>query len=96
MEMPKNGLKKPEDQHKEHPLSPFLFIIVTDVLSRTWIRAEEMGILVGFLVGRRGTRVTLSFFFFNTNVEKLQNLEFILLVFGLILGLKINLYKSTC
>lgn len=55
-----------------------------------------MGILVGFLVGRRGTRVTLSFFFFNTNVEKLQNLEFILLVFGLILGLKINLYKSTC
>ena len=63
MEMPKNGLKKPEDQHKEHPLSPFLFIIVTDVLSRMWIRADKMGILGGFLVGRCGTRVTLSFFF---------------------------------
>ncbi|RVW80650.1 hypothetical protein CK203_044356 [Vitis vinifera] len=41
------------------PLSPFLFTLVADVLSRLMIRAEETGITEGFLVGRDRTRVSL-------------------------------------
>ncbi|WKA09802.1 hypothetical protein VitviT2T_027421 [Vitis vinifera] len=41
------------------PLSPFLFTLVADVLSRLMIRAEETGITEGFLVGRDRTKVSL-------------------------------------
>ena len=83
------------------PLSPFLFTLVADVLSRLIIRAEETGIIEGFFVGRDRTRVSLLqfaddiIFFFNDSLEHLQNLKIILLVFGQVFGLKINLEKNT-
>ena len=40
------------------PLSPFLFTIVPDVLSRMLLRAEERSMLEGFKVGRNKTRVS--------------------------------------
>ena len=39
-------------------LSPFLFTIVADVLSRLIVRGEERGVFVGFLVIRDRTRVS--------------------------------------
>ncbi|RVW51176.1 Tetratricopeptide repeat protein SKI3 [Vitis vinifera] len=83
------------------PLSPFLFTLVADVLSRLIIRAEETGIIEGFFVGRDRTRVSLlqfaddTIFFSKTSMEHLQNLKIILLVFGQVSGLKINLEKNT-
>ena len=81
-------------------LSPFLFTLVADVLSRMMIRVEEIGLTEGFIVGRDRTRVSLqqftddTIFFSKASQEHLQNLKLILLVFGQVSGLKINLEKN--
>ncbi|RVW24881.1 putative mitochondrial protein [Vitis vinifera] len=83
------------------PLSPFLFTIVVDVLSRLVVRAEERGLIEGLGVGRNRTRVShLQFaddtvFFSRASLEELLSLKLILLVFGLLFGLRMNLNKST-
>ncbi|WJZ91182.1 hypothetical protein VitviT2T_010279 [Vitis vinifera] len=83
------------------PFSLFLFTLVADVLSRLMIRVEETGLTEGFFVGRDKTKVSLlqfaddAIFFSKTSLEHLQNLKIILLVFGQVSGLKINLEKST-
>ena len=80
-------------------VSPFLFTTVANVLSRMLLRAEERSLLEGFRVGRNRTRVShLQFaddtiFFPNTCEEDLQTLKSLLLVFGHISGLKVNLDK---
>ncbi|RVW19140.1 putative mitochondrial protein [Vitis vinifera] len=81
------------------PLSHFLFTLVADILSMMLLRAEERNLLeVSGWVER--TRVThLQFaddtiFFSNTREEDLQTLKSLLLVFGHISGLKVNLDKS--
>ena len=81
--------------------SPFLFTLGVDVLSKMMIRAEESGLIEGFIVGRDRTRVSLLqftndiIFFSKASPEYLQNLKLILLVFGQVSSLKINLEKST-
>ena len=40
------------------PLSPFLFTIVADVLSRMMLKAKEKSVLEGFRVGRNRIRVS--------------------------------------
>ena len=83
------------------PFSPFLFTIVVDVLSRLVVRAEKRGLFEGFLVGKNRTRVShLQFtddtiFFSRASLEELQLLKLILLVFGCLSRLRINLDKST-
>ena len=78
-----------------------LFTIAIDVLSRILVGVEDCGILEGFLVGRSRTRVShLQFaddtiFFSNARAEEFQNLKIILLIFGHILGLMINLDNNT-
>ena len=63
------------------PLSPFLFTIVADVLSRMLLRAEERNVFEGFRVGRNRTRVShLQFaddtiFFSSTREEDLLTLK---------------------
>ena len=82
------------------PLSPFLFTLVADVLSRMLLKTEERNLLEGFRVGRNRTRVFhLQFandtiFFSNTREEELQTLKSLLLVFRHISGLNVNLDKS--
>ncbi|KAJ9697646.1 hypothetical protein PVL29_006989 [Vitis rotundifolia] len=82
------------------PLSPFLFTIVADVLSRMLLKAEERSLLEGFRVGRNGFRVShLQFaddtiLFANSCEEELQTLKSLLLVFGQVSELKVNLDKS--
>ncbi|RVW96870.1 putative ribonuclease H protein [Vitis vinifera] len=97
----KGWVKASRGLRQGDPLSPFLFTLVADVLSRLMIRAEEAGITEGFLVGRDRTRVSLlqfaddTIFFSKASLDLLQNLKIILLVFGQVSGLKINLEKST-
>ncbi|WJZ80712.1 hypothetical protein VitviT2T_000609 [Vitis vinifera] len=64
------------------------------------LRADERNMLEGFRVGRNRTRVShLQFvddtiFFSNTREEDLQTFKSLLLAFGHISGLKVNLDKS--
>ena len=65
------------------------------------LRAEESGLLKGFLTSRGRIRVShLQFandtiYFSRAYMEELQNLKLIMLVFEKLSGLKINLDKST-
>ncbi|RVX06252.1 Transposon TX1 uncharacterized 149 kDa protein [Vitis vinifera] len=55
----KGWVKASRGLRQGDPLSPFLFTLVADVLSRLMIRAEETRITEDFLVGRDRTRVSL-------------------------------------
>ena len=96
----KGWVKASRGLRQGNPLSPFLFTLVVDVLSRMLLRAEERNGLEGFRVGRIRTRVShLQFaddtiFFSSTREKDLQTLKSVLLVFGHIFGLKVNLDKS--
>ena len=76
----KGWVKATRGLRQGDPLSPFLFTIVADVLSRMLLRAEERSLLEGFRVGRNGTRVShLQFaddtIFFSTLVRKICKLS---------------------
>ncbi|RVW74568.1 LINE-1 retrotransposable element ORF2 protein [Vitis vinifera] len=96
----KGWVKAARSLRQGDPLSPFLFTIVADVLSRMLLKAEERNLLEGFRVSRNRCRVThLQFaddtiLFANPREEELQTLKSLLLVFGQISGLKVNLDKS--
>ncbi|KAJ9698883.1 hypothetical protein PVL29_007787 [Vitis rotundifolia] len=96
----KGWVKASRGLRQGDPLSPFLFTLVADVLSRMLLRAEERNVLEGFRVGRNRTRVShLQFaddtiFFSSTQEEDMLTLKSVLLVFGHISGLKVNLDKS--
>ncbi|RVW52726.1 LINE-1 retrotransposable element ORF2 protein [Vitis vinifera] len=96
----KGWVKATRGLRQGDPLSPFLFTIVADVLSRMLLKAEERNLLEGFRVGRNRCRVThLQFaddtiLFASPREDELQTLKCLLLVFGQISGLKVNLDKS--
>ncbi|RVW39477.1 Transposon TX1 uncharacterized 149 kDa protein [Vitis vinifera] len=96
----KGWVKASRGLRQGDPLSPFLFTIVADVLSRMLLKAEERNVLEGFRVGRNKTRVShLQFaddtiFFSSTREEDMMTLKSVLLVFVHIFGLKVNLDKS--
>ncbi|RVX04354.1 putative mitochondrial protein [Vitis vinifera] len=96
----KGWVKASKGLRQGDPLSPFLFTIVADVLSRMLLRAEERNVLEGFRVGRNRTRVSYlqfaddTIFFSSTREEDMMTLKNVLLVFGHISGLKVNLDKS--
>ncbi|RVW53977.1 LINE-1 retrotransposable element ORF2 protein [Vitis vinifera] len=96
----KGWVKASRGLRQGDPLSPFLFTLVADVLSRMLLKADERNSLEGFKVGRNKIRVShLQFaddtiFFSNTSEEELQTLKSLLLVFGHISGFKVNLDKS--
>ncbi|RVW48807.1 putative ribonuclease H protein [Vitis vinifera] len=74
----KGWVKASRGLRQDDPLSPFLFTIVADVLSRMLLKAEERNVLEGFRYSRGG-------------YDDLKN---VLLVFEHISGLKVNLDKS--
>ncbi|RVX11275.1 LINE-1 retrotransposable element ORF2 protein [Vitis vinifera] len=77
----KGWVKASRGLRQGDPLSPFLFTIVADVLSRMLLKAEERNVLEGFRVGRNRTRVShLQFaddtiFFSSTREEDLMTLK---------------------
>ena len=84
------------------PLSPFLFIIVMDVLSRFISRAVSLGSMIGFKVGEGSQAETVSHLMFandtlilcKADAGELDSLRDILLCFQAVSRLKINLEKS--
>ena len=97
----KRWVKASRELRQGDPLSPFLFTIIVDVLSRLMLRAVESGLLEGFGVGRSGTTIShlqftdATIFFSRVSLKELETRKIILVVFGHIYGLKVNLEKST-
>ena len=85
----KGWVKASRGLRQGDPLSPFLFTIVADVLSRMLLKAEERNVLEGFKVGRNRTRVShLQFaddtiFFSSSREEDMMTLKNVLLVLGI-------------
>ena len=83
----KGWVKASRGLRQGDPLSPFLFTLVVDVLSRMLLRAEERNVLEGFRVGWNRIRVShLQFaddtiFFSSTREEDMLTLKSVLLVF---------------
>jgi hypothetical protein len=81
-------------------LSPFLFIMVVDVLSRLLERAKECSLIEGLSVGRENVEIThLQFaddtiFFLKDDDQNWAKLNSILESFCFISGLKLN--KAKC
>ncbi|RVW26070.1 putative mitochondrial protein [Vitis vinifera] len=81
----KGWVKASRGLRQGDPLSPFLFTIVADVLSRMLLKAEERSLLEGFRVGRNRCRVShLQFaddtiLFASSSEEELQTLKSLLL-----------------
>jgi hypothetical protein len=85
------------------PLSPLLFVLVMEALSRMVNATIEQGLLLGFLVGERvpsDVVVSHSLFANDTLIfceaypEQIRYVRLILLCFEAVSGLKVNLGKS--
>ena len=55
----KDWVKATRGLRQGDPLSPFLFTLMADVLSRMMIRVEKIRLTKGFTAGRDKTRVSL-------------------------------------
>ncbi|KAJ9691733.1 hypothetical protein PVL29_013809 [Vitis rotundifolia] len=82
----KGWVKASRGLRQGDPLSPFLFTLVANVLSRMLFRAEKRNALEGFKVGRNRTRVSHLQFADDTIFFSM---------FRHISGLKVNLDKSS-
>ncbi|KAL5566576.1 hypothetical protein UlMin_029740 [Ulmus minor] len=83
------------------PLSPFLFILVADILGRMMDKAVSIGEVKGFKVGREEVVVShLQFaddtlFLLDPDQNNIQKVHIILNFFSMCSGLKINMNKSS-
>ena len=84
-----------------NPLSPFLFTLVVDGLSRLMDRSTEVGFVKAWRVGRGNVMVSHlqfaddSIFFLDREEGSFKNLLIVLGLFCSTSGLKINMGKST-
>ncbi|KAL5538556.1 hypothetical protein UlMin_042562 [Ulmus minor] len=83
------------------PLSPFLFILVTDILGRLMDKAVRIGEVYGFKVGREEVVVSHlqfaddTFFLLEPDQSNIHKVNTILNFFSMCSGLKINMNKSS-
>ena len=96
---PRGKFKGSRGLRQGDPLSPFLFTLVVDGLSRLMEKARGCGMINGFEVGKEKVVSHLQFaddtlFFIKNDDHYLNNLILLLDVFCLASGLKINLAKS--
>ena len=91
------------DLHHGDPLSPLLFLLVMEVLSRLLKRTENGGFLCGFQAGSHrqgGVHISYLLFANDTNLfcdasrEQLLYIRMVLIFFEAITGLKVNVSKS--
>lgn len=86
---------------KGAPLSPFLFAIMAEALSALLIKAKDIGLIRGFEERHNGEVISHlqyadgTILFSSILREKIIALRRILKFFQLILGLKVNLSKSS-
>uniref|UniRef100_A0A2N9ERP6 Reverse transcriptase domain-containing protein n=1 Tax=Fagus sylvatica TaxID=28930 RepID=A0A2N9ERP6_FAGSY len=97
-----NGLSSCELRQGD-PLSPLLFLLIMEVLSRMLRRSVERGFIKGFQVGRDlQSSVCVShllyaddtILFCDANPEQLLYIRMVLTCFEAVIGLKVNMTKS--
>jgi hypothetical protein len=85
------------------PLSPFLFLLLMEILSRMLKRVKEEGFIKGFSVGADGLGgLSIShllyaddtILFCDTDMEQLMHIRLVLTCFEAVTGLKVNMSKS--
>ena len=82
------------------PLSPFLFVIIAEALSRMVGKAAQEGLIQGFKVAASTPLVTHlnygddTLIFCEANEDQIRNVKAIHLCFEAVSGLKISLFKS--
>ena len=85
------------------PLSPMLFLVMMEGFSKMMKRAEEAGLLRGFMAaGRQGRGVRVSYLlfaddtilFYDTDEEQILHIQMLLLCFQAMTSLKVNALKS--
>ncbi|KAM1060262.1 hypothetical protein TB1_024191 [Malus domestica] len=97
---PRGKFKASRGLRQGDPLSPFLFTLVVDVLSRLIEKAQENHLIQGLRVGQDNVEIShLQFaddtiFFLAGHEEAWNNLLLLLQIFGKVSGLKIN--KAKC
>ena len=89
--------------HQGDPLSPLLFLLVMEVLSKLFQKTEEAGLIRGFLAGELGgSEVRLSHLLFANDTivfcdavpEQILHIRKVLSCFEAVTGLRVNLSKS--
>ena len=100
---PNNFFDSSRGLRQGDPLSPMLFLIVMEVLSRMLRRVEGAGLFHGFKVeSRRGGGESVSHLLFaddtilfcDANVEQILHIQLLLLSFQAVTGLKVNVHKN--
>ena len=88
---------------QEDPLSPLLFLLLMEILSRMLKRVKEEGFIKGFSVGAAGLDglsvshllyVDDTILFCDNDLEKLVHIRLVLTCFEAVTGLKVNMSKS--
>lgn len=82
------------------PLSPYLFIMVVDLLERMIAKVEPVGLVEGFSPDGIGPTILFiqfadDFFMVKAGLEGVKNLRCMLLIMEVVTGLKMNWCKST-
>lgn len=88
--------------HQSNRLSPFLFVIVMEALTRLLKKACNLKLVEGVKLGKKTNQIEVtdlffaddSLIFYKPNVDYMLNMRCILLCFQAAYGLKINLIKS--
>lgn len=97
---PKDFFKAQRGLREGDPLSHFLFVIVGEALSRMFSKALEANLISGFRPSLGGPLVTHLHFaddtiiFFEAKKEEIRNVKVIMHCFEVVLGLRVNFFKS--
>ncbi|XP_058086458.1 uncharacterized protein LOC131233686 [Magnolia sinica] len=97
---PKGFFKSSRGLRQGDPLSPFLFLIVGEALSRILLKGQEEGIFSRIKIKGMPSLISHiqyaddTLIFFDASIEKVDNLQTTIRCFQVVSGLKVNLTKS--
>lgn len=83
------------------PLSPFLFVLIGEVLNQVILKATNMGLWSGLEIRKNGLKITHlqyaddTLIFNDAKMESLKNIKKALILFHLASGLQVNFHKSS-